>query len=195
MRRLAMFMAIMACFATTLAATARAANILTNPGFETGSLSPWSNGDDFCGGCTWSVTSSDAHSGTYSATVLGNRELLQTFAAIPASSINEVSLWIRMPVGGASIAALAFIYSDASVEQFGISPTTDWQKFDLTVDLNLAKSLVGFGVYGCGGCGNNQGTTFVDDFVVDASVPEPASLALLGAGLVGLAASRRRRLA
>ncbi len=62
---------------------ALANNVLVNSDFETGLLPPWTNDNDFCGGCTWSVDSADAHSGTYSAVVDGNRLILQTFLADP----------------------------------------------------------------------------------------------------------------
>ncbi len=45
--------------AVALPGTAQAANVLTNPGFESGSLSPWS-----CSGNLGSVVSSPVHGGT-----------------------------------------------------------------------------------------------------------------------------------
>ena len=45
--------------AVALPGTAQAANILSNPGFESGSLSPWT-----CTGNLGSVVSSPAHSGS-----------------------------------------------------------------------------------------------------------------------------------
>src|SRR5205085_1450320 len=69
---------------------AQATNILANPGFESGALAPWFQSSDFCSSpapCeNWNVTNSDAHSGTFSATDVGNKEIRQNFAAIPEPS-------------------------------------------------------------------------------------------------------------
>jgi len=104
------------CFAL-VTGNAFAANILTNPGFEDGALTPWVNSNDFCSGCTWSVSSAEAHGGTKSATVVGNRLLTQSFAAIATSSISEASLWLKAVPGISTIAAVNFSYSDATFEE------------------------------------------------------------------------------
>lgn len=181
---------LLLCCLMLLGANAVAANVLVNPGFESGALPPWFNSYDFCGGCTWSVTSADAHSGIYSATVVGNRALEQDFAAIPDTSIKETSLWLKMPDTG--IAAIFFLYSDTSYAQDVVSVGDVWTKFDVTSFLDPSKSLIAFGVFGCNGCaGSSQ--TFADDFVVNPT-PEPGSMILLGTGILGVAGIIRRRL-
>jgi hypothetical protein len=174
-----------------MAPNAFAGNILVNPGFESGSLPPWFNSNDFCGGCTWEATTADAHAGSYSAWVSGNRLLEQDFAPTSTALISEVSLWLKMPDTG--VAAIFFRYSDSSTEENIFSITSDWTQFNVTSYLDAGKSLAGFGVYGCSGCGGRS-TTFADDFVVaTGSVPDAgSSLFLLGLGLVGLRAWRRR---
>ena len=168
------------------------ANILSNPGFETGVLSPWTNGSDFCGGCVWGVDGADAHSGTQSAFVDGNRLMLQTFTAIAVSDILEASFWAKHPasVSGAAM-YVSFDYSDATSNGFIISTTSsDWEFFNVTSNLAAGKSLVSFGVYG------NSGTLArFDDALIDVgvpAVPEPTTWTLLAAGLV-LAGWRKRR--
>ena len=49
--------------------------ILVNPGFETGALSPWAQARSFTGPEDWNVTSADTHTGEFSATDIGNKEL------------------------------------------------------------------------------------------------------------------------
>jgi hypothetical protein len=170
------------------AAPALAANQLVNPGFETGLLAPWTNDNDFCAGCTWSVDAADAHSGTYSAVVDGNRLILQTFAPVPVSSINAVNFWARHPndATGADI-AVYFEYSDLTDEE-ALFQTSDsaWTFFDVTSELDSSKSLTGFGVYG------NSGTLArFDDAVVDV-VPEPATRLHFATGAAWLISRRRR---
>ena len=181
------------CFALSATSALADTNVLSNPGLESGALSPWFNSNDLCSGCTWSVTSSDAHSGTYSAVVSGNRLLEQDFSPIADSSISEVSLWLKMPDTG--IAAVYFLYSDSTTAQNIMTLASgDWTYFNMTSFLDPGKSLAGFGVYGCSGCPGIS-TTFADDFVVNANaVPEPGSMALLGSGLFGLAGVIRRKL-
>lgn len=173
-----------------LAGNAMAGNILVNPGFEDGVLTPWFNSNDFCGGCVWDVTSSDAHSGTFSAFVIGDRLLEQDFAAVLTSDITEASLWLKMPDTG--IAAIYFLYSDFSTEQNIVNVGSTWTLFDVTSFLDPGKSLIGFGVYGCTGC-FGASMTLADDFVINAGIPEPGTLVLLGTGMLGVATFVRRR--
>jgi PEP-CTERM motif len=172
-----------------LAANGFAGNVLVNSGFETGTLPPWFNSFDFCGGCTWAVTSTDAHTGLYSAFVIGNRALEQDFLPIADASITEASLWLKMPDTG--VAAVFFLYSDTSYAQNIVTVGNTWTFFDMTSFLDPTKSLVSFGVYGCNGCaGLSQ--TFADDFEV-STTPEPGTMVLLGTGLMSAAGIVRRR--
>jgi hypothetical protein len=169
------------------ATPAIAANSLLNPGFETGALAPWTNSNDFCAGCTWSVNSADAHSGTYSAVVDGNRLILQTASPIPVSSITAVSFWARHPdaATGADIAVF-FEYSDASSEEELLFTTNSaWTFFDVLASLDSGKSLTGFGVYG-----NSGAAARFDDALIEV-VPEPSAWLLLTTAAVWPVLSRR----
>jgi hypothetical protein len=130
MKRFVIAMAIAAFGAVS----APAANILANSGFETGSLAPWTNSNDFCGGCAWSVDNSDAHSGLFSAWVDRNRLLLQNFTAIPVADVSEVSFWMRHPDGGAAVAAY-FAYSDSSSQEVLLNTDGNWNFFNITSSL------------------------------------------------------------
>ncbi len=190
-----------AAVATVMAASAAQANVLVNAGFETGALSPWAQTADFGGqafNVDWSVTSAVAHSGAFSATDVGNKKIEQSFGGIAASSITEISFWLKHPDGNNIPAAIDFTYSDASVSEFQIQTSSHgWQFFDVTSHLDTSKTLVGLGVFGCD-CGNkNNSTTYVDDFLIagpaGGGVPEPATWALMLTGLFGAGALLRRQ--
>src|SRR5262245_30557850 len=103
------------------AAGASAGNILQNPGFESGALGPWLQRCNFCGfPCgNWTGTSSDSHSGGFSAMDIGNIEIRQNFAPTPTSQITQVSYWLRHPDGGFNPGSVDFFYSDGSNFEFG----------------------------------------------------------------------------
>ena len=72
---------------------ANAANILINPGFESGSLSGWS-----CPGGTGSIVTSPVHSGSYAlagaATAADNAKCTQTVSVQPSTAY-ALSAWVR----------------------------------------------------------------------------------------------------
>ena len=188
-----------AILATVMAASAAQANVLVNSGFETGALTPWAQTADFGSqafNSNWAITSADAHSGSFSATDVGNKKIEQSFAGVAASSITQVSFWLKHPDGNNVPAAFDFTYSDASVGEFVVNTSSHgWTFFDVTADLDTSKTLVGFGVFGCD-CGNkNNSTTLVDDFLIQTAggVPEPATWALMLMGTFGAGAMLRRQ--
>jgi hypothetical protein len=170
MRKL--FLGILAL--SLLAGPTLAANILGNPGFETGSLPPWYQKADLGGPENWNVTTADKHSGTYSATDVGNKLIAQDFAAVPVSDILLASFWLKNV--DASINAVYFQYSDLTTEENIWWPTGGWDYVDATGWLDAGKSLISFGVYGV--LGGSTQRTYVDDWTLDV-IPEPTTLALL----------------
>ena len=174
-----------------------AINIVGNPGFETGTLGPWFQGNNFDGaGTDWSVTNAVTHSGSFAATNIGNREIRQNFTATATSLITDVSFWEQQSTAS-GLSAYTFYYSDNTTGQFTINPTNTWQQFDVTASLAAGKSLTGFSIYGRSG-----GTiSYLDDVSILANpsgaVPEPSSTAAFTVGLLGLGAlsifARRRR--
>jgi PEP-CTERM motif len=171
---------------------ARADQILINPGFETGSLSPWVNGRDFGGTVPWAITSTDCHSGSFCAEDTGNIELEQTFSAVSTSSITDVAFWAEHPDASVTALAVEFFYQGGGDDQFIVNTTgTGWNSFDVTADLRSGAQLVGFSIFG-----NSAGVTLADDFSITANTtatPEPSSALLLAAGLA-LAVGFRRKL-
>jgi len=178
------------------AAPAFGANVLSNPGFESGVLSPWYQYAGAAGGEDWNVTSAQAHTGTYCATDVGNKGLRQDFAAIPTSAITEVSFWVKQP--DIELTAAILFYSDATSEQKTVFLTTsDWEFFDVTSELDVGKSLVGVAVWGFQGGSGAEDRTYLDDVTIaTATIPLPAAawlaLPLLGS-MAGVGAVRARK--
>jgi hypothetical protein len=173
---------------------ARAQNVLVNPGFESGVLLPWFQDRDLNPEAEdWRVTQADAHSGGFAAMANGNKSVRQNFPAIPASSVAEVSFWIRHPLGPGGGLNLAFdFFYEGTSSQFVVRvDNAQWTFFNVTSFLNRTRTLTGFAVWGhTNGSITNEPPTLLDDVAV--RVPEPTGAAcaiLLMCRLLG----RRRR--
>jgi hypothetical protein len=84
---------LLATTALTVPTPANAANLLTNPGFETGSLSGWS-----CAGSLGSVVASPVHSGTRAlagAADSGNHAQCTQTVSVQANTAYTLSAWVR----------------------------------------------------------------------------------------------------
>ncbi|GAA2740538.1 carbohydrate binding domain-containing protein [Kitasatospora cinereorecta] len=138
--------------ALTVPSTAHAANILTNPGFETGTLSGWS-----CTGGLGTVVSSPVHSGSKAlagaASSSDNAKCTQTVQVQPNTTYS-LSGWVKGAyvylgvTGGAS----TWTPSAASYQQLSVSFTTGASQTTAEIYLN--------GWYG-------QGTYYADDISLD----------------------------
>jgi hypothetical protein len=175
------------------AGPARAGLVLQHGDFQTGALAPWFQDRNFGGSENWNVTSAVAHSGTFSATDVGNLELRQNFTPTPVSSITQVSFWAEHPNPSASALAYDFFYSDGSdVENVVFTTGTGWNFFDVTSHLTAGKTLTGFSVFG-----NSGGRTYLDDVTIATAataVPEPSTLAPAAtAAVMALACAYRKR--
>jgi hypothetical protein len=180
------------------AAPAFAANIVVNSGFESGALAPWFQDRNFGGGAEdWNVTNVDPHSGTFAATVLGNKEIRQNFAPTPVANITQASFWLRHSTQNNLPAFVSLFYSDLSETTFLVNTAgTGWEQFDVLGNLVAGKTLTGFSIFGYSG-GQQPFRTYLDDVVFFAgpAIPEPATWALMiaGFGLAGTAARRSAR--
>ncbi|MEV5957463.1 carbohydrate binding domain-containing protein [Streptomyces sp. NPDC051987] len=138
--------------AIALPGTAQAANILSNPGFESGSLSPWS-----CSGNLGSVVSSPVHGGSKAlagaASSSDDAQCTQTVAVQPSTTYS-LSGWVRGSyvylgvTGGAS----TWTPSAAQYSQLTVSFTT-----------GAAQTSAQIYVHGW----YAQGTYYADDISLD----------------------------
>ncbi|MFK4104613.1 carbohydrate binding domain-containing protein [Streptomyces sp. NPDC019531] len=138
--------------AVALPQTAQAANVLTNPGFESGSLSPWT-----CTGNLGSVVSSPVHGGSKAlqgaVSSSDNAQCSQTVAVQPNTTYS-LSGWVRGSYvylgvnGGAS----TWTSSPSAYSQLTTSFTTGAAQTSATIYVH--------GWYG-------QGTYYADDISLD----------------------------
>lgn len=162
-------------------ASAFAANVLVNSGFETGTLAPW-----FGDVGAPSVSNADPHTGSFSAAALGGDSIRQNFAPVPTSDITEVSVWIKRPPF--QFSQYSFYYSDNTSSTHLIQGNSSvYDQFNLTSNLTPGKSLNGFSIFG-----TSPGPAFMDDFIIDV-IPEPSGALVALVALGGTAVRPRRQ--
>ena len=110
---------IAAIYVAGNAPTLLGANLLTNSGFESGALSPWFQDHVFGGGEDWNVTTADAHSGLYSATNTGNKEIRENFSPVPVQNITSISFWAKHVGNGDAFGDLCPSNYSSAMERTG----------------------------------------------------------------------------
>jgi hypothetical protein len=143
-------------------------NLLKNPSFETGSLSPWAVGRNFCSSpcMPWFVSRQFPQMGRYDAADEGNIEMVQNFTATSTSSLSRVAFYDRHPAGSEPTAA-DFFYTDGTDDEFvAFTTNTGWDAIDLTADLAAGKMLDGFSIFGFSSTGSINQNTFVDNATI-----------------------------
>lgn len=135
-------------------------NVLTNPGFETGSLPPWTTNN-------WTVTNADANTGTFSAEDIGNFWVEQSFTPVDVTTITGVTLFSIQPEE--AVQAIDFFYGPADFDEFLIFPTSTWTQFDITSELRPAGQLERIRIWGYSGGGPDPDLTRVDDVDIQST--------------------------
>ncbi|MFD7693922.1 carbohydrate binding domain-containing protein [Streptomyces sp. NPDC059805] len=138
--------------AVTLPGTAHAANVLSNPGFESGGLSPWS-----CTGNLGSVVSSPVHGGSRAlagaASASDNARCSQSVAVQPNTTYS-LSGWVR--------GSYVYLGVDGGASTWTSSPSA-YAKLSLTFTTGASQTSATVYVHGWYG----QGTYHADDIALD----------------------------
>lgn len=138
--------------AVALPGTAQAANVLTNPGFETGGLSPWS-----CSGNLGSIVSTPVHGGAKAlagaVSASDNAQCTQTVAVQPNTTY-ALTGWVR--------GSYVYLGVNGGASTWTSSPTAYSQ---LSVSFTTGASQTSAAIYVHGWYA--QGTYYADDISLD----------------------------
>jgi hypothetical protein len=182
------FLVAAASFGITAPASAIPINLLTNGSFETGDFTGWTQSGNL--GFT-SVTTGGfgAEAGIYSVyfgPVGSDGILSQTFSDTPGSLL-KISGWLAGD--GTGFSEFRMLLDGVSGAYVSPVPSQGYTQYTFTA---LATGLDTFSVQ----FRNDPSFDGFDNFVITQSasaVPEPSTLALVGAGLAVIGAMRRRR--
>jgi hypothetical protein len=168
-----------------------AANIVLNPGFETGSFSPWvpygDSDTSVCGGAC-------AHTGAWGAEIGGNSSgfIPQTLATTPGADYG-LSFWIADHSDYTGTHAFEVWWGGNLIHFEGAGGGNAWTRQEFPVTASGASTDLEFYFHTY-----SSGYYYFDDVSVEqvaGGVPEPSSLILAGLGVAALVLRRRKRAA
>jgi len=174
---------------------------LNNPGFETGDLTGWSASGNLS---SFMVTNFDASAGSFglNANQVGTLGFLSQIFATTPGTVYTVSFWLMDNGSSVPNDAIGQAGAATSTEFMAIvngalqmdvvdsfpSPNPGVQSFQFTATGSSSTLSFGFRNDPASFSLDNVTITFPDA----AGVPEPATTALIGAGLLALVIGRRR---
>ncbi|NCC50776.1 MAG: PEP-CTERM sorting domain-containing protein [Spartobacteria bacterium] len=188
-----------------LTASVASANLLLNPGFETGDFTEWNAGGWYAG------SEGDAHSGTYGGSYYvapdqagGSYFILDQAVDVVEGQKYDASCWMRF-AGTANnseqfmevqwLNGLGEIMWGNGVGTTPVSGPQEYTQFSLneiTAPVGAAAASVRAVVHTTDVTSDNAWHTF-DDFSFAASIPEPTTIAFLGLGLSGIYLFRKKK--
>jgi len=167
-----------------------AGNLIQNCGFESGSFSSWNTspaltGSDF-------FVDLPGHTGSYDAwfgAVGGTPDVINQAVATLPGHLYHLEFYFKSD--GATPNGAFAAYFDTSIHTLGSAgdiPVMDWTYEDFFIAATTNQTRIFIGAQ------DLPGHLQFDDFVLrDVTVPEPFTLGIFGAGLMGAFAMRRRK--
>jgi PEP-CTERM motif len=156
--------------------SARAQNLVTNPGFETGNFSGWMQFGDTS---FTDIQTFDVHSGTYAAEfgpATSDGGIAQEIATIPGQ-LYTLSFWLdNRDTSGNN--HMSVFFGGVTFLSLTNAPSFPYTQYSFTLMATATPSLLQFSFY------NPPSWFDLDD--VSVTVPEPGTLGLIALGALGI---------